>query len=60
MTLFTHYFECEECETVFSVMTTNAYYSCVLGTIDCMVSCPNSMCKSVNVIMNDVTEEERI
>ena len=56
MTLFTHYFTCEDCGIVFSIMTMNEYYSDVLGTIDCMASCPNLMCKSDNTIMDDVTE----
>ena len=56
ITLFTHYFKCEDCKTVFNIKITDAYYSHFLGTIDCMVSCPK--CKSDNVVMNDVTEEE--
>ena len=58
MTLFTHYFKCENCLTVFNIKTTNECYSNALGTIDCRVSCPNSTCKSNDVVMNDVTEEE--
>jgi hypothetical protein len=56
MTLFTHYFICEECGIVFSIITENENYSNVLGTIDCMVTCPNSLCMSANVYMDDVIE----
>lgn len=55
--LFTHYFTCEKCKTHFSIMTTDEHYSDALGTIDCMATCPNSMCGSVHVVMDDVIEE---
>ena len=58
MTLYIHYFTCEDCKTTFTIMTYNQHYSNVLGTIDCMASCPNSMCMSANVVMDDVIEEE--
>jgi hypothetical protein len=58
MTLFIHYFTCEDCGITFSILTANEHYSNVLGTIDCMVTCPNSMCMSANVVMDDVTEDE--
>lgn len=60
MTLFIHYFVCEDCGTIFSIMTENWHYSNALGTIDCMASCPNSMCMSSNVYMDDVTEGEEL
>jgi hypothetical protein len=56
MTVLTHYFICEECGIVFSIITENENYSNVLGTIDCMVTCPNSLCMSANVYMDDVIE----
>jgi hypothetical protein len=55
--LYTHYFTCEDCKTQFSIMTVDEHYSDALGTIDCMVSCPNSGCKSYHVVMDAVTEE---
>jgi len=58
ITLFTHYFVCEDCGTIFTIMTENENYSNVLGTIDCMATCPNSLCMSANVVMDDVIEEE--
>lgn len=59
-TLFIHYFVCEDCGVTFSIMTMNEHYSDVLGTIDCMASCPNSMCMSSNVYMDDVIVKEEI
>ena len=54
MMLYTHYFHCEDCKTVFRIMITNERHSNLLGTIDCRASCPNSMCKSDNTVMDDV------
>jgi hypothetical protein len=56
-TLYTHYFTCEDCKAQFSIMTVDEHYSNALGTINYMVSCPNSLCKSDHIVMDDVMEE---